>query len=58
MTDEQRQKIISIIIGAIISVAVGIAGVYGISVLAGCVSAGSAQWDVQVAPLEAENGSI
>lgn len=58
MTDEQKKKIISIVISAVVGLVVGIAGVFGISVLNGCATTGSAGWDMQITPLEAKNGSI
>lgn len=58
MNDEQRKQIISIVVSAVIGIVVGVAGVFGINVLSGCASTGSANWDVQVSPLEVENGWI
>lgn len=58
MTEDQKKKIISIVISAVVGLVVGIAGVFGISVLNGCASTGSADWNMQVSPLEAKNGSF
>lgn len=55
MTDSQK-KIISIVLSAVIGVVVGIAGVFGIQVLSGCATTGSADWNVEVLPLEVKNG--
>lgn len=56
MTAELKKKIISIVLSALIGVVVGIAGVFGIQVLSGCVTTGSADWNVEVIPLEVKNG--
>lgn len=58
MTDEQKKKIISIVVSAIVGLFVGIAGVFGINVLNSCATTGSADWNVQVVPMEVENGSF
>lgn len=57
MTDLQK-KIISIVLTAVIGMVVGIAGSFGIQVLSGCTTTGSANWDVEIAFTEVENGSI
>lgn len=46
MTDLQK-RIISLVLTAVISLVVGIAGCFGIQVLASCASTGSASWDVR-----------
>lgn len=58
MTDEQKKEIIGIVVSALVGLVVGIVGVFGISVVSGCASTGSAEWNMQVSPLEAENGSF
>lgn len=45
MTDLHK-KILSIVLTSVISLIVGIAGCFGIQVLAGCTSTGSANWDI------------
>lgn len=57
MTDLQK-KIISIVLSAVIGVVVGVAGVFGIQVLSGCATTGSADWNVEIAPMEVKNGSF
>lgn len=52
MTDEQKRKIISVVVSAVIGLVVGIAGVFGIQILSGCVSTGSADWNMEISPME------
>lgn len=55
MTDEQRRKIISVVVSAVIGLVVGIAGVFGIQILSGCTSTGSADWNVEISRMEASD---
>ena len=47
MTDKNKQ-ILAIILTAIISVVVGICGVFGIQVYSSCASTGSVDWDTSI----------
>ncbi len=54
MTDDKKTEII----GIVLSMLVGIAGVFGIQVISGCATTGSADWNVEIVPMEVKNGSI
>lgn len=45
MTDLQK-RILGLVLTSVISLIVGIAGCFGIQILAGCTSTGSANWDI------------
>ena len=47
MTDKQKQ-ILSLVLTAIISLVVGVCGVFGIQVYASCASTGSVNWDTSI----------
>lgn len=47
MTDKQKQ-ILSLVLTAVISLVVGICGVFGIQVYTSCTSTGSVDWDTSV----------
>lgn len=47
MTDKQKQ-ILSLVLTAVISLVVGICGVFGIQVYSSCASTGSVNWDTSV----------
>ena len=47
MTDKQKQ-ILSLVLTAIISMVVGVCGVFGIQVYSSCASTGSVNWDTSV----------
>lgn len=47
MTDKQKQ-ILSLVLTAVISLIVGICGVFGIQVYSSCASTGSVNWDTSV----------
>ena len=47
MTDKQKQ-ILSLVLTAIISLVVGVCGVFGIQVYSSCASTGSVNWDTSV----------
>ena len=47
MTDKQKQ-ILSLVLTAIISLVVGICGVFGIQVYSSCASTGSVDWDTSI----------
>ncbi len=44
MTDKQKQ-VLSIVLTAVISMVVGICGVFGVQVLSGCTTTGSVDWN-------------
>lgn len=47
MDSETKKKIIGLVLTAVISLVVGIAGTFGVQVLTACTSTGSANWDIQ-----------
>lgn len=47
MTDKQKE-ILALVLTAIISLVVGICGVFGIQVYTSCASTGSVNWDTSV----------
>ena len=47
MTDKQKQ-ILSLVLTAVISLVVGVCGVFGIQVYASCASTGSVNWDTSI----------
>ena len=47
MTDKQKQ-ILSLVLTAVISLVVGVCGVFGIQVYSSCASTGSVSWDTSV----------
>ena len=47
MTDKQKQ-ILSLVLTAIISMVVGICGVFGVQVYTSCASTGSVNWDTSI----------
>lgn len=47
MTDKQKE-ILAIVLTAIISVVVGVCGVFGIQVYTSCASTGSVDWDTSI----------
>lgn len=42
---EKKKKILSIVVTAVVSVVVGICGVFGIQVVSGCTTTGSVDWN-------------
>lgn len=50
MTDKQKQ-ILSLVLTAIISLVVGICGVFGVQVYSSCASTGSVDWDTSIEKL-------
>ena len=49
--DDKRKKILAVVITALISVVVGICGVFGIQVCSSCASTGSVDWDTSIEKL-------
>ena len=47
MTDKQKQ-ILSLVLTAVISLVVGVCGVFGIQVYSSCASTGSVDWNTSV----------
>lgn len=47
MTDKQKQ-ILSLVLTAVISLVVGICGVFGVQVYTSCASTGSVNWDTSI----------
>lgn len=52
MNQDTRNKIIGLILGALIGIAVGIAGLFGIEIFSSCASTGSVDWNVDIVPQE------
>ena len=46
--DDKKKQILSLVLTAIISLVVGVCGVFGIQVYSSCASAGSVNWDTSV----------
>lgn len=47
MDSGTKKKIIGLVLTAVISLVVGIAGIFGVQILTACTSTGSANWDIQ-----------
>ena len=50
MTDKQKQ-ILSLVLTAVISLVVGVCGVFGIQVYSSCTSTGSVDWNTSIEKL-------
>ena len=55
MTDKQKQ-ILSLVLTAVISLVVGVCGVFGIQVYSSCASTGSVDWDIILRDVQENRG--
>ena len=46
--DDKKKQILSLVLTAIISLVVGVCGVFGVQVYTSCASTGSVDWDTSI----------